>query len=261
MHGALYVAKTGLSAQDTNLKVISNNLANVATVGFKKDKAVFEDLMYQIRRQPGAQSGEDSQLPSGLQLGSGVRTVGTQKLFHTGELQITDQAFDVAINGRGFLQVSMPNGDIGYTRNGQLHLNADNELVTAEGYLLEPVIALPAEVVNFSVSTDGIVQVTTAGDPTPTEVGQLQLADFVNPQGLLALGQNLYQESASSGAPLVSNPGENGTGILKQGTLEGSNVNAVEELVDMITTQRAYEMNSKVISTADEMLSFVSQQL
>lgn len=261
MHGALFVAKTGLSAQDTNLKVISNNLANVATVGFKKDKAVFEDLMYQIRRQPGAQSAADSQLPSGLQLGSGVRTVGTQKLFHTGELQITDQAFDVAINGRGFLQVSMPNGDIGYTRNGQLHLNADNELVTAEGYLLEPVIALPAEVVNFSISTDGVVEVVTAGDPTPTEVGQLQLADFVNPQGLVALGQNLFQESAASGAPIVSNPGENGTGILKQGVLEGSNVNAVEELVDMITTQRAYEMNSKVISTADEMLSFVAQQL
>ena len=261
MHGALNVAKTGMSAQDTNLKVISNNLANVSTVGFKKDNLVFEDLMYQIRRQPGAQSGEDSQLPSGLQIGLGVRTVGTQKLFGTGAIEITDEAFDVAINGRGFLQVALPNGDAGYSRNGQLHLNSDNQLVTSEGYLLEPEITLPGEVVSFSISTDGVVQVTTAGNPAPQDIGQLQLADFVNPQGLQALGQNLFQETGASGAPLISNPGENGTGILVQGALEGSNVNAVEELVEMITTQRAYEMNSKVISTADEMLSFVSQQL
>ena len=261
MHGALNVAKTGMTAQDTNLKVISNNLANVSTVGFKKDQVVFEDLMYQIRRQPGAQTAEEAQLPSGLQVGLGVRTVGTQKLFGTGEIEITDEAFDVAINGRGFLQVTLPNGDAAYTRNGQLHLNSDNELVTAEGYQVAPAITLPGEVINFSISTDGIVQVTTAGNTTPTDIGQIQLADFVNPQGLLSLGQNLYQESAASGAALVSNPGENGTGQLIQGSLEGSNVNSVQELVDMITTQRAYEMNSKVISTADEMLSFVSQQL
>lgn len=261
MHGALNVAKTGMTAQDTNLKVISNNLANVSTVGFKKDNVVFEDLMYQIRRQPGAQTGEEAQLPSGLQIGLGVRTVGTQKLFGTGEIEITDEAFDVAINGRGFLQVTLPNGDTAYTRNGQLHLNADNELVTAEGYLLEPAITLPSEVVSFSISTDGVVQVTTAGNSAPSDIGQIQLADFVNPQGLQALGQNMFQETGASGAPLISNPGENGTGILLQGSLEGSNVNAVQELVDMITTQRAYEMNSKVISTADEMLSFVSQQL
>ena len=261
MHGALNVAKTGMTAQDTNLKVISNNLANVATVGFKKDNVVFEDLMYQIRRQPGAQTAEEAQLPSGLQIGLGVRTVGTQKVFSTGEIEITEESFDVAINGRGFLQVTLPNGDQAYTRNGQLHLNADNELVTAEGYLIEPAITLPGEVVNFSISSDGVVEVITAGDPQPTEIGQIQLADFVNPQGLAALGQNLFQESGASGAPLVSNPGENGTGILVQGALEGSNVNSVQELVDMITTQRAYEMNSKVISTADEMLSYVSQQL
>ncbi len=261
MHGALNVAKTGMTAQDTNLKVISNNLANVATVGFKKDQVVFEDLMYQIRRQPGALSAEEAQLPSGLQIGLGVRTVGTQKLFGTGEIEITDQAFDVAINGRGFLQVTLPNGDTAYTRNGQLHLNADNELVTPEGYRIAPAITLPGQVTNFSISTNGIVQVITPGNPAPTQIGQLQLADFVNPQGLQALGQNLYQETGSSGAPLVSNPGDNGTGILLQGSLEGSNVNAVQELVDMITTQRAYEMNSKVISTADEMLSYVSQQL
>lgn len=261
MHGALFVAKTGLSAQDTSLQVISNNLANVSTVGFKKDRPVFEDLLYQIRRQPGAQSAEESRLPSGLQVGSGVKTVGTQKIHQNGSLEITDQAFDLAINGRGFLQVTMPNGEIGYTRNGQLHLSADGELVTAEGYLIEPAITLPAQVTSFSVAGDGVVTAVTAGNPNGTQLGQLQLADFVNPAGLQAIGQNLFLETASSGAPALNNPGDQGTGTIRQGALETSNVNAVEELVTMITTQRAYEMNSKVISTADEMLSFVSQQL
>lgn len=261
MHGALFVAKTGLSAQDTSLKVISNNLANVSTVGFKKDRPVFEDLLYQIRRQPGAQSAEASTLPSGLQVGSGVKVVGTQKLHTTGDLEITDQTFDVAINGRGFFQVTLPTGEIGYTRNGQFHLNADNELVTAEGYLLEPAITLPAEVTNFTIGVDGVVTVTTAGSAASTQIGQIELADFVNPAGLQAMGQNLFLETAASGAPALNNPGDAGSGILRQGMLETSNVNAVEELVTMITTQRAYEMNSKVISTADEMLSFVSQQL
>lgn len=261
MHGALHVAKTGLSAQDTQLKVISNNLANVSTVGFKKDRLEFEDLLYQVRRQPGAETGADSQLPSGLQVGSGVRTVGTQKLFFTGDMQITDQPFDLAINGRGFLQVQMPNGEIGYTRNGELHLDSENRLVTAEGYTIEPEITLPGEVTNFSVGGDGTVSASIAGDPEPTVLGQLETADFVNPQGLLAIGQNLFTETGASGAPIIGVPGEDGRGIMKQGMLEGSNVNAVEELVDMITTQRAYEMNSKVISTADEMLGYVSQQL
>lgn len=261
MNGALHVAKTGLSAQDTQLKVISNNLANVSTVGFKKDRAVFEDLLYQIRRQPGAESAADSQLPSGLQLGNGVRTVGTQKLFQEGDLQVTDQAFDVAINGRGFFQVEQPNGDIAYSRNGQFHLDGENRLVTAEGFLIEPAITLPEGVQNFSVANDGTVTVTLQGDPAPQELGQLELADFVNPQGLQAIGQNLFIETAASGAPQLATPGEDGVGVLKQGMLEGSNVNAVEELVNMITTQRAYEINSKVISTADQMLSFVTQQL
>lgn len=261
MHGALNVAKTGMTAQDTNLKVISNNLANVSTVGFKKDKVVFEDLMYQIRRQPGAQSAAEAQLPSGLQLGLGVRSVGTQKLFETGEIQITGEPFNVAINGRGFLEVTLPNGDTSYTRNGQLHVNADGVLVTSEGYEIQPATTIPAGVTTFTISSDGQMQVVLPGNPTPQDLGQLQLTDFVNPQGLQAMGQNLFQESAASGAPLASNPGENGTGMIVQGALEGSNVNSVEELVDMITTQRAYEMNSKVISTADEMLSFVSQQL
>lgn len=261
MNGALFVAKTGLSAQDTSLKVTSNNLANVSTVGFKKDRAVFEDLLYQVRRQPGADSAQGTQLPSGLQLGNGVRVVGTQKMFHTGDIQVTEEPFDVAINGRGFFQVTMPNGDIGYTRNGQFHLNADNELVTAEGYLIEPAVTLPGEVQTFTVGVDGTVQVVVAGDANPVEIAQLEVADFVNPAGLQAIGQNLFIETAASGAPQVAVPGEAGTGILRQGMLEASNVNAVEELVNMITIQRAYEMNSKVISSADEMLSFITQQL
>jgi len=261
MHGALFVAKTGLTAQDTALKVISNNLANASTVGFKKDRAVFEDLMYQIQRQPGAESSEGAQLPSGLQLGSGVRVVGTQKLFQEGELQTTGESFDVAITGRGFFQVSQPNGDLAYTRHGQFQVNADNEIVTADGFLLEPNITLPSGVQSMSISVDGNVSVVVAGDTTPQQVGQIQLADFVNPQGLQALGQNSFSETAASGSPVLNNPGEGGAGSLQQGMLEGSNVNAVEELVNMITTQRAYEINSKVISTADQMLSFVTQQL
>jgi flagellar basal-body rod protein FlgG len=261
MNGALHVAKTGLSAQDTQLKVISNNLANVSTVGFKKDRAVFEDLLYQIRRQPGAETAADSQLPSGLQLGNGVRVVGTQKLFYEGEMQVTDQPFDVAINGNGFFQVQMPDGEIAYTRNGQFHLDSENRLVTAEGYPIEPEITLPDAVQTFSVGNDGVVTVVVAGDNQPQEIGQLEVATFVNPQGLQALGQNLFAETAASGAPQLAVPGEDGAGPILQGMLEGSNVNAVEELVNMITTQRAYEINSKVISTADQMLSFVTQQL
>ncbi|KEA64326.1 Flagellar basal-body rod protein FlgG [Marinobacterium lacunae] len=261
MNGALQVAKTGLSAQDTQLQLISNNLANVSTVGYKKERAVFEDLLYQTRRQPGAQTADDSQLPSGLQVGNGVRVVGTQKLFTEGQLEVTDQAFDVGISGSGFFQIQQPNGDIAYTRNGEFHLDSESRLVTAEGYLVDPGITLPDDTQSFVVANDGTVSVTTPSNPEGREVGQLELANFVNPQGLEAIGQNLFLETAASGAPQVGTPGEDGLGILQQGMLEGSNVNATEELVNMITTQRAYEINSKVISTADEMLSFVTQQL
>ena len=261
MNGALYVAKTGLSAQDTQLKVISNNLANVSTIGFKKDRAIFEDLLYQIQRSPGADSTEGTQLPSGLQLGNGVRVVGTQKQFVGGEIQITDNPFDVAISGQGFFQVTLPDGEIGYTRNGQFHVNGNNELTTAEGFLIEPAITLPAETVEFSIGVDGIVTAIVSGNTTPQNIGQMTLANFVNPEGLLATGQNLFTETAASGAPIVANPGEAGLGGVQQKMLEASNVNSVEELVNMITTQRAYEINSKVISTADEMLGFINQQL
>ena len=258
---ALWVAKTGLSAQDMNLTTISNNLANVSTTGFKRDRAEFEDLLYQIRRQPGGQSSQDSQLPSGLQLGTGVRVVGTQKIFTQGSLQPTEQPLDLAIYGRGFFQVLLPDGTVSYSRDGSFHLNSDGQVVTSNGYALEPAIVLPNEVRTFNVGEDGTVSVTTAGNPQPQIVGNLQTADFINPAGLEAIGNNLFLETASSGAPQVGTPGLNGLGVMLQNPLENSNVSVVEELVNMITTQRAYEMNSKVISTADQMLGFISQNL
>ncbi|RIA36567.1 flagellar basal-body rod protein FlgG [Ectopseudomonas oleovorans] len=258
---ALWVSKTGLSAQDMNLTTISNNLANVATTGFKRDRAEFEDLLYQIRRQPGGQSSQDSQLPSGLQLGTGVRVVGTQKIFTAGSLQTTEQPLDLAVNGRGFFQILQPDGTVSYTRDGSFHLSSDGQIVTSQGFALEPAIVLPAEVRTFTVGEDGTVSVTTAGNAQPQIIGNIQLADFVNAAGLEAIGNNLFLETGASGAPQVGNPGLNGLGTTLQNTLENSNVSVVEELVNMITTQRAYEMNSKVISTADQMLSFVTQNL
>ncbi len=258
---ALWVSKTGLSAQDMNLTTISNNLANVSTTGFKRDRAEFEDLLYQIRRQPGGQTSQDSQLPSGLQLGTGVRIVGTQKIFTAGSLQTTEQPLDMAINGRGFFQVLMPDGTVSYTRDGSFHLDSDGQLVTANGFAVEPAIVLPNEVKSFTVGEDGTVSVTTTGNPQPQILGNLQTADFINPAGLEAIGGNMFLETAASGAPQVGTPGLTGLGTVQQNTLENSNVSVVEELVNMITTQRAYEMNSKVISTADQMLAFVSQNL
>ncbi|TLX59538.1 flagellar basal-body rod protein FlgG [Stutzerimonas nosocomialis] len=258
---ALWVSKTGLSAQDMNLTTISNNLANVSTTGFKRDRAEFQDLLYQVRRQPGGQATQDSELPSGLQLGTGVRIAGTQKIFTAGSLQTTEQPLDMAINGRGFFQVLLPDGTVSYSRDGGFHMNADGQIVTANGYALEPAIVVPPETQSFTVGEDGTVSVTTFGDPQPQIIGNIQIADFINPAGLQAIGGNLFLETAASGAPQVSNPGLNGLGTVLQNTLENSNVSVVEELVNMITTQRAYEMNSKVISTADQMLAFVTQQL
>lgn len=261
MHGALYVSKTGLSAQDKQLTTISNNLANASTVGFKRDRAVFEDLLYQVQRQPGGQNTEDTQVPSGLQLGTGVRIVGTQKQFTEGNLQVTDQALDVAIDGRGFLSVLQPNGDMAYTRNGQLHLNADGQMVNANGLQIQPVITVPQEARTVTIGTDGTVSAMVPGDANPQVLGNLEIVDFVNPGGLEATGGNLFLETASSGAPVAGVAGQDGMGELIQGTLESSNVNIVEEMVNMITTQRAYEMNSKVISTSDQMLQFITQNI
>jgi len=258
---ALYVAKTGLAAQDTNLTTISNNLANVSTTGFKSDRAEFQDLLYQIKRQPGAQSTQDSQLPSGLQLGTGVRIVGTQKNFTAGSLQTTEQPLDLAVDGRGFFQILQPDGTTSYTRDGTFHLDSNGQVVNASGFALEPAIVIPNNAQTFTVGRDGTVSITVPGNPANQVIGNLQTADFINPAGLQAVGNNLFLETAASGAPQVGTPGLNGFGTTLQNTLETSNVSTVEEMVNMITTQRAYEMNSKVISTADQMLSFVTQNL
>lgn len=261
MLASLWISQTGLSAQDRALASISNNLANVSTTAYKKERAVFQDLLYQVDKQPGAQSSQSTQLPSGLQTGTGVRTVATQKLHTAGNLQITDQPLDVAINGRGFMQILLPTGETAYTRDGQLQLSSTGVLVNSQGYELQPSITIPDDTLNITIGSDGTVSATVPGSSTPTEVGSIQLADFINPTGLQAIGGNMYKETAASGTPTIGTPGLSGRGTIEQGALEGSNVNIVEELVDMITTQRAYEMNSKVISTSDQMLQFVTQSL
>lgn len=259
MHAALWVSKTGLNAQDHGLTTISNNLANVSTTGFKKDRAVFEDLIYQIQRQPGALSSQDSRLPGGLQIGTGVKVAGTQKIHTTGSLEETSQPLDLAVNGRGFFQITLPDGNIGYTRDGTFHMDSEGQVVNAVGYLLEPNITIPDQTNTLTISRDGIVSATIFGETTPTEIGQIDVVDFVNPVGLQAIGGNLFLETASSGAPQVGVAGEDGFGSIEQGFLENSNVAVVEELVKMITVQRAYEMNSKVVSSADQMLQYLAQ--
>lgn len=258
---ALWVAKTGLDAQQTRMAVIANNLANVNTTGFKKSRPLFEDLVYQNIRQAGAQTTQNTELPSGLQLGTGVRTVATEKLHTQGNIQQTENSLDVAINGRGYLQILMPNGDINYTRDGTLKLDSNGQLVTSGGLQLEPAITIPNDALSITIGRDGTVSVLQPGNAAPVQVGQIQTADFINPTGLEPVGENLYRETVSSGAPLICTPGDQEYGTLLQGSLETSNVNVVEELVNMIETQRAYEMNSKAISTTDQMLSFVTQQL
>jgi flagellar basal-body rod protein FlgG len=261
MMSSLWISKSGLSAQDTRLSTIANNLANAATVGFKRDEAVFEDLLYQIKRQPGASSSQSTLLPSGLQLGTGVRVIGTVKEMSEGNLQITEKPLDIAIDGRGFFEVLLPDGTTAYTRNGQFQINENGEVVTARGLLLQPSITVPENAQTITISDDGIVEVQIYGEAAPTQVGQIQLSDFVNPSGLQAIGMNMFLETAASGSPTQGTPANNGIGRLEQGALENSNVDVVEELVNMITTQRTYEMNSKVISTADSMLGFITQTL
>jgi len=258
---SLWVSKTGLSAQNTRMTTIANNLANAATVGYKRDDAQFEDLLYQIRAQPGASSSQNTQLPSGMQIGTGVRVVGTTKQFTEGALQVTQKPLDMAISGRGFFQILMPDGSTAYTRNGQFQINSDGEIVTANGMQLQPTISIPQAGQTITISRDGIVEVQVAGQTAPQQVGQLQVADFINPSGLQAIGNNLYLETAASGSPQEGQPANTGFGSIEQGTLESSNVDVVEEMVNMITTQRTYEMNSKVIATSDQMLQFITQTL
>jgi flagellar basal-body rod protein FlgG len=261
MEPALWAAKTGLDAQQTRMAVTANNLANVSTTGFKKGRAAFEDLLYQNLRQVGAASSQDTQLPSGLSLGTGARVVATEKMFTQGSMNVTDNSLDVAINGRGFFQVLMPDGTQGYTRDGSFQVNAQGSLVTSTGYVVQPAITIPDGAQAVSIGTDGVVSVQVAGQAAPTQVGTLQLVDFINPAGLQPRGENLLVESAASGAPQTGTPGLNGLGTTVQGALEASNVNVVEELIGMIETQRAYEMNSKAISTTDQMLEYLTTRL
>lgn len=256
---SLWIAKTGLDAQQTNMDVISNNLANVSTNGFKRQRAVFEDLLYQTERQPGAQSSEQTTLPSGLQLGTGVRTVSTERLHSQGNLEQTSNSKDIAINGKGFFQVQMPDGTTAYTRDGSFQVDQNGQLVTSSGYPVQPAITVPTTALTITVARDGVVSVTTQGQTASTQIGQLTLSNFINEAGLESLGENLYQETESSGAPTESTPGQNGVGVLYQGYVETSNVNVAEELVDMIQVQRAYEINSKAVSASDEMLQKLTQ--
>ncbi len=261
MNPALWAAKTGLDAQQTRMTVTSHNLANVNTTGFKKGRAVFEDLLYQNVRQVGAATSQDTQAPTGLSLGTGVRVVATEKNYSQGNMQQTGSALDVAVNGRGFFQVMLPDGTLGYTRDGDFQTNAQGELVTASGYRVQPGITIPDGAQSVTIGKDGVITVAVAGEATPTQVGSLQIFDFVNPAGLQPRGENMLVESAASGAAQGGTPGLNGLGLIEQGALESSNVNVVEELVNMIETQRAYEMNSKAISTTDQMLEYVTNQL
>jgi flagellar basal-body rod protein FlgG len=259
MMRSLWISKTGLEAQQTNMDVISNNLANVSTNGFKRGRAVFEDLLYQTLRQPGAQSSQQTQLPTGLQLGTGVRPVATERIFTQGNLQLTSNPLDMAINGQGFFQVLLPDGTTAYTRDGQFHSDSQGALVTSGGYHVQPAITIPANSLSVTVARDGTVSVTRAGSTTPTTVGTIQLVNFVNPAGLQSMGENMYLETAASGTANTNTPGTNGLGLLQQSYVETSNVNVVEELVNMIQTQRAYEINSKSIQTADQMLQRLAQ--
>ncbi len=261
MNPALWIGKTGVDAQNTRLAVIANNLANINTTGFKADRAIFQDLFYQNVRQPGAQANQINTLPSGLQLGTGVQLAYTQKLFTDGSYQNTGAPLDVAINGRGFFQVLLPDGTLAYTRDGTFQLDENGQMLTSGGYTLEPGIQIPDNAQNIFISRDGIVSVKLPNDPTPNQVGNIQLADFINPAGLQPIGENLFLESQSSGPPNIDDPANNGFGVLRQGMLETSNVNAVEELVSMIEAQRAYEMNTRAISTADQMLQFMTTNL
>lgn len=257
---SLHIARTGLEAQQTQLDVISNNLANTSTTGFKRARAVFEDLLYQIIRQPGAQSSQQTQLPSGFQLGVGVRPVATERIFTQGSLQQTGNALDVAIQGRGFFQIQLPDGSLAYSRDGSFMTDNQGTLVTASGYALQPTMQMPPDALSVTIARDGVVSVTQPGNPnTVTQLGQIQLVDFINPAGLQSQGENLFIETAASGTPQANNPGTNGLGVLNQTFVETSNVNVAEELVNMIIAQRAYELNSRAITTSDQMLQRLTQ--
>ncbi|MEI6893065.1 MAG: flagellar basal-body rod protein FlgG [Colwellia sp.] len=262
MNPALWISKTGLDAQTKQISVISNNLANASNIGFKKSRAVFEDLLYQTVNQPGGRTAQDTEAPSGLMLGAGTKVVATQKIHTQGDMITSDNALDLMIQGDGFFEILMPDGSSGYSRNGQFTLDDEGNIVTpGSGYMLQPQITVPVDALSIIISQDGEVSVTMQGEAEPAVVGQINLINFVNPTGLQPVGQNLYVETAVSGEPQEGVPGLEGFGMLVQGALETSNVNTTEELVNLIESQRVYEMNSKVISAVDEMLSYINQQL
>lgn len=256
---SLWIARTGLDAQQTQMDVIANNLANVSTNGFKRSRAVFEDLLYQTMRQPGAQSSQQTQLPSGLQIGTGVRPVATERIFTQGNLQQTGNDKDVAVQGAGFFQVLLPDGTTAYTRDGSFQVDNQGQLVTSSGFVIQPAITIPGNAQSITIGRDGTVSVTQPGVVAAVQVGSLQLATFINSAGLESRGENLFVETAASGSPSTNTPGTNGAGLVNQGYVETSNVNVAEELVNMIQTQRAYEINSKAITTSDQMLQKLTQ--
>ncbi|MGA1847556.1 flagellar basal-body rod protein FlgG [Deferribacter abyssi] len=254
----LWTAASGMTTQQINIDNIANNLANVNTAGFKKSRVNFEDLLYQEIRPAGAVTATGINHPTGIQIGLGSKVVSTEKIFSQGNFQQTGNPLDLTIEGDGFFQVTLPDGTVGYTRNGSFKIDADGNLVTPEGYLLEPNIAIPENALEINVGEDGTVSVTLPGEAEPTELGQIELAKFINPSGLRSIGKNIYLQTAASGEPITGVPGEEGLGTIAQGILEMSNVNVVEEMVNLITGQRAYEINSKAIQTGDEMLQIVN---
>ena len=256
---SLWISKTGLDAQQMAIDVVANNLANVSTNGFKRSRAVFEDLLYQTLRQPGAKSSTQTDIPSGLQLGTGVRPIATERVFTQGNLVQTGNGLDMAINGNGFFQIQLPDGTTGYSRDGSFQLNSQGQIVTASGFIVSPGVTIPTGTQSVTISRDGIVSALVGGSAAPTQVGQLQLANFVNTGGLQSQGENIYLETVSSGSPNTGNPGSTGFGLLNQGFTETSNVNVAEELVNMIQAQRAFELNSRAIQASDQMLQRLGQ--
>jgi len=258
MMTSLYTAATGMEAQKLNIDVIANNLANVNTTGFKRSRADFQDLMYQTIKDAGTLSSDGTMLPTGIQVGLGVKAGAIQKIFMQGDFSHTGNPLDLVIEGDGFYQITKPDGEIGYTRSGAFKLDADGRVVTSDGYLIDPAITIPPEATSITVGADGQISIMQSGSSAPTMVGQITLARFVNPAGLKAIGKTMFIETDSSGAPITGTPGIDGMGTIGQGFLEMSNVNIVEEMVNMIVTQRAYEINSKAITASDEMLRTVS---
>jgi flagellar basal-body rod protein FlgG len=260
MMRSLEIGATGMLAQQMNVDVISNNIANMTTTGYKRQRAAFQDMIYQNIDRPGSKSSDaDTTVPSGLQLGLGVRPAAVYRMHEQGTLRITENPLDIAITGKGFFQVQMPNGDIAYTRDGTFQVNENGEIVTVHGYLVDPGIAIPADATSIDINQSGEVSVSINGQTASQVVGQLQLAAFINPAGLEAIGDNFLLETDASGTPTTGNPGTDDMGILRQSALETSNVNVVEEITNLITAQRSYEMNSNVISTSDEMLQTITQ--